>query len=129
MPKVRVYEIAKQLNIGNKELLDIIADLGINVKNHMSMLEDEETKIIMEMFAKEEKEEADTIENENEVLEDEVITIQLPVKVTVKELADALERPSSEIVKILMARGIMLSLNEQVDFIIATEIGARGRYT
>jgi translation initiation factor IF-2 len=124
MPKVRVYEIAKQLNISNKELLDIIADLGINVKNHMSALEDEETKIIMEMFKKEDKTEADTIENETQGLEDEVKTIQLSLKVTVKELADALERPSSEIVKILMSRGIMLSLNEQVDFTIATEIAA-----
>ncbi len=42
MSKVRVYELAKQLGVENKELLKVIAGLGIEVKNHMSAVEEAE---------------------------------------------------------------------------------------
>jgi translation initiation factor IF-2 len=41
MGKVRVYELAKQLGVENKDLLKVIAGLGIEVKNHMSAVEEE----------------------------------------------------------------------------------------
>jgi len=41
MSKVRVYELAKKLGMDNKDLLKVIADLGLEVKNHMSSLDDE----------------------------------------------------------------------------------------
>ena len=40
MAKKRVYEIAKQLNISNKELIDKLKGLGIEVNNHMSTLDE-----------------------------------------------------------------------------------------
>ena len=47
MSKVRVYELAKQLGVENKDLLKVIAGLGIEVKNHMSAVdEDVATKIV-----------------------------------------------------------------------------------
>jgi len=47
MSKVRVYELAKQLGVENKDLLKVIAGLGIEVKNHMSAVdEDAAAKII-----------------------------------------------------------------------------------
>lgn len=46
MAKVRVYELAKDLGLESKDLITRIAEIGINVKNHMSTLEaDEVTKI------------------------------------------------------------------------------------
>ena len=36
MSKLRVYELAKLLGKSNKELLDILIDLGVDVKSHMS---------------------------------------------------------------------------------------------
>ncbi len=41
MSKVRVYELAKQLGRENKDLLKVIAGLGIEVKNHMSAVDEE----------------------------------------------------------------------------------------
>jgi translation initiation factor IF-2 len=38
-PRVRVYEMAKELGIGNRELVSKIRALGIEVANHMSQLE------------------------------------------------------------------------------------------
>src|SRR5260370_24122622 len=38
-PKVRVYEVAKELGIPNKDLVTKIRAMGIEVANHMSHLE------------------------------------------------------------------------------------------
>ena len=47
MSKIRVYEIAKQVGVSNKDLVDELTKLGIEVKNHMGSLSDEEvTKIL-----------------------------------------------------------------------------------
>ncbi len=41
MPKkIRVYELAKELGLTNKEALDLCLDLGIGVKSHSSSIED-----------------------------------------------------------------------------------------
>lgn len=42
MAKIRVHELAKELNIPSKDLVKIIRDLGIDVKNHMSTMEDQQ---------------------------------------------------------------------------------------
>ena len=41
MAKIRVYELSKELGIQSKDLLIILNEMGANVKNHMSTLEDE----------------------------------------------------------------------------------------
>ncbi|PIE61713.1 MAG: translation initiation factor IF-2 [Desulfobacterales bacterium] len=46
MAKVRVYELAKDLNMTNKQLLNKMKELKIQVKSHMSSLEDDAVKTI-----------------------------------------------------------------------------------
>jgi translation initiation factor IF-2 len=41
MSKVRVHELAKELGVPSKRIIDLLADIGFVVKNHMSVLEDE----------------------------------------------------------------------------------------
>jgi len=41
MAKIRVYELAKEYNMESKRLIEMLSDLGVEVKNHMSALEDE----------------------------------------------------------------------------------------
>lgn len=51
MSKIRVYELAKELNIGSKELIEkLFNELNVEVKNHMSVLEDEEAALIKELI-------------------------------------------------------------------------------
>ena len=40
MAKVRVYELAKELGVGNKEILEQLKKKNVEVKNHMSTVED-----------------------------------------------------------------------------------------
>jgi translation initiation factor IF-2 len=52
MSKIRVHELAKELNIGSKELITILMEeFNIEVKNHMSTIEDEDAELIKELLA------------------------------------------------------------------------------
>jgi translation initiation factor IF-2 len=46
MEKIRVYEIAKELNTSSKRLMEKLDEIGVKVKNHMSLLEDNELKAL-----------------------------------------------------------------------------------
>jgi len=46
MTKTRVYELAKELAVPSKRIIDILADIGFEVKNHMSVVEDEAVRRI-----------------------------------------------------------------------------------
>jgi translation initiation factor IF-2 len=52
MAKMRVYELAKELKQDNKELVRQLIDLGYDVRNHMSVLNDEQIESAREQFAK-----------------------------------------------------------------------------
>ncbi|RJP93435.1 MAG: translation initiation factor IF-2 [Desulfobacteraceae bacterium] len=41
MANLRVYELARELNLENKELLDKIAEMGMDVKSHMASLDED----------------------------------------------------------------------------------------
>ena len=54
-------------------------------------------------------------------------TIELPMSITVRELAQAIQASPIEIIKTLMANGVMANINQQIDFdtaaIVAAEMG------
>jgi translation initiation factor IF-2 len=45
LSKIRVYELAKQLNVASKDIIELLKEFNFNVKNHMSVIEDEALKI------------------------------------------------------------------------------------
>ena len=47
----RVYEVAKDLSKSNKEMVDIISAMGIEIRSHMSVLSEEEIKKITKHVA------------------------------------------------------------------------------
>ena len=58
MSKIRVYELAKELGISSKDLISILLDeFSVEVKNHMSVIEEEDAELIKELFAEKKKEE------------------------------------------------------------------------
>ncbi len=50
MSKVRVYELAKELGINSKKLIEVMKDMDIKVNNHMSTLTDDEAKKVMSIL-------------------------------------------------------------------------------
>ena len=56
MAKIRVYELARDLNLENKILLSKLNDLDIAVKSHMSALDDDTVaQIRQQLFGKKEE--------------------------------------------------------------------------
>ena len=59
MSKIRVYELAKDLEITSKELVGLLKEeFDINVKNHMSVVEEEDANLIKELMGKQKEEKA-----------------------------------------------------------------------
>jgi len=54
-------------------------------------------------------------------------TIKLPINITVRDLAQAINASPIEVIKTLMANGVMASINQQIDFdtaaVVAAEMG------
>ena len=56
MSKIKVYELAKELGKTSKELMEFLAEKNIEVKSHMSALEDEDTEMLRKAFGKKKEE-------------------------------------------------------------------------
>ena len=77
MAKMKVYELAKELDKQSKEILTFLADKGIDVKSHMSTIEDDAVEMIKSAFGgnktvkPEKKEDAkmDTVKEETKAAE------------------------------------------------------------
>ena len=66
MPGKRVYELAGELNLSNKEVLDFLRSKNIDVKSHMSSLkENEEVMVRKALGSKEERKPVEKKETEN----------------------------------------------------------------
>ncbi|WP_439644576.1 translation initiation factor IF-2 N-terminal domain-containing protein [Amylolactobacillus amylophilus] len=52
MTKVRIYELAKELGVENKVVVDQAKALGFDVKSHMSSLDTDQEKTIMSKLGK-----------------------------------------------------------------------------
>ena len=51
MSKMRIYELAKQIEKDNAEILAVLKENGIEVKNHMSSIDDATVEIVKAAFA------------------------------------------------------------------------------
>ena len=148
MSKIRVYEVAQKLNISSKEIMDMLTEYGFKVHSHMSTLDDKEASLVMSYYnevTKKASEEAaaattqptktktqnkqgkerDMIENKNnqpDTNEDEIKIIQIPASISIKDLAERLGVPSTEIIKRLMKKGTIATINQEISFETATEI-------
>jgi len=51
LAKIRVHELSKQLNISNKDIIDTLGAKGIEIKSHMSNLDDSMVAIVKSKFS------------------------------------------------------------------------------
>ena len=114
MNKTRVYQIAEKMGMLNKDILTKIKELGIEVENEKSQLEEDEVELLMDLLQEEKT-------NENEIKVDGNLTVQ--------QLAEALGKPATEIIMKLMKMGTMASLNQEVNFEIACHVAFEYGYT
>ena len=67
MGKMKLYELAKELNLTSKELLKKAGDIGLNVKSHLSNLEENDIKELRKVASNVKKEKNNTnTQNKND---------------------------------------------------------------
>lgn len=130
MTRLRVYELAKQLNVSSKKLISILEELGISVKNHMSSIEGDTAQLIKDLMNDEsdkDKPKADkevsNIDNgkkpetrAKEVTEPKKKVISIPGNISVKELGKRMNIEPVKIIKKLMDFGLMVNINAEIDY-------------
>ena len=70
MGKIKIYEIAKKLNLASKEVVEMAGKLNIEVKNHMSAVSEEDAEKIANKFNSKTEKEAKKREKTNKVEEE-----------------------------------------------------------
>ena len=163
MSKIRVHELAKELNIESKELIVILMEeFNIEAKNHMSTIEDEDAALIKELLSGRSEENSVVLEESKgsksivDVYEDELAdqlnnaskkkkktkkeeealiaeakknsgetqVIEIGASITVKELAEKLDKPTNDVIRTLIFKGVMAGINQEIDFETAEKVCA-----
>jgi len=125
MPKARVYELAKRLNITARELLDELEELGVTVKNHMSVLDEETVNIIVGLYEEEKKEtlrkaekaKSKIQEKEAKKLEKKLVSIEEPPtekKIPVEHKARTIKLKSNEFKLDVLAKKMNVPISKVI---------------
>ena len=152
MSKIRVYELAKELNVSSKDLINLLMEeFGVEVKNHMSVIEDEDATLIKELLGdtsdsegkkslvdEYEEELAESLnkgvrkkkKTKKELEQEEVErnaeaacgVIEIGETITVKELCEKLGKPTNDVIKNLIFLGVMAGVNQEIDFATAEKL-------
>ncbi len=109
MGKIRIYQLAKELDIKSNELVDMLKELGIEAKSHMSTLEEETAKLVKEMLA---GGEGKAQKEQEEEITAEKIVVNPPVNV--KNIGEAMEVNPNKIIKQLIENGVMVNLTQNL---------------
>ena len=106
MSKIRVYELAKELNVSSKDLITLLMDeFNVEVKNHMSVIEDEDAELITELLTgpnaseisiSREGEKKSIVDEYEDILAEEVNKGNKKKKKTRKQIAEEKEKEEKE---------------------------------
>ncbi len=101
----RIYELAKKLQMSNRELIKLLNQYGVEVKSHMSSIDDETLELILAEIGESKKEE----EQKPEV-------IKVEEDITVGALSNLINVKKADIIKHLMKSGIMAGVNHRLNY-------------
>jgi len=133
LTRLRVYELAKQVGLSSKKLISILEDLDIRVKNHMSTLDNDTAKLVMDLIEEEtgkSKKKTEKVPDKDKTLEKksekskekQPKTITIPDKISVRDLGNSLEVEPVKIIKKLIDYGLMVNINAEIDFELAKKL-------
>ncbi|PNR89444.1 translation initiation factor IF-2 [Petrotoga sp. 9T1HF07.CasAA.8.2] len=114
MSKTRIYEVAKELGMNSKELMEFLEkELNISVKSHMSTIEEETVQVIKDLI-EEERQTKKEVKKQKEPSKEKSKSLE-QVKVT--------EKPKEEPVEEKLLREVTIPSHDLTLDILAKEIG------
>ncbi|MBU0546485.1 translation initiation factor IF-2 [Patescibacteria group bacterium] len=132
---MNVSELARKLRIHPQKLLQILPEFGFDIGARAVKIDDRvaqqiqrewrKIKYVIEERERQEREKEKQIEKE--MRQSSGVTVMIPQKLTVRELADRLSIPPTKLIVELMKNGILATQNEFIDhdsaMILAEELG------
>ena len=122
VPGTRVYELAKEYNLTNKELIALLEEHGVRVKNRMSVLDPDTVSLLESELAAEPVEapvSASEDAVENAAASEAAATtnsLQVVEGTTVADLAVVLALQPSALIMRLMKLRVMANINQRLDY-------------
>jgi len=153
MAKIRVYNLAKELDMDSKELLDILHDLDIEASSHMSTITDDTAELVKGMYGEDQlgesgqereemvetaaekslsSEDIDLDEQHSDFEDEDADFIEVETPITVKEFAELADMAPNNLIVELMNMGVMANVNQTLDEetleLLAEEIGVNIKF-
>jgi len=150
MDKVRVYDLAKELGLTNKELIELLDGEGLHVKSHSSSIDGELAELVRDKVISQRRAAkaaapaepapapAETPRAEKALREPVAARpksaegvpllpkeIHLKAPITVRELAEALGRKPNELIGSLMGMNVFATINQVIDIEIVEKVCAK----
>ena len=103
MANTRINQIAKEAKVSNKEVIAKLAELGIEIEDENTEIDEDDAQLVLDLLREENGE-----------------TISIDGPLTVQNLADAVGKSVSEVIMELMKMGTMATINQEVTFEVAS---------
>ncbi len=89
MSKIRVYKVAENLGMPTKEVVDLLKELGVEVKNHMSNVDEELVELLQEEISYQKKKEEEARKKQEKTLSfDSLPTLREVAKIFNEEVEE-----------------------------------------
>jgi translation initiation factor IF-2 len=148
MPNIRVYELARDIGVSSKRLVEELREQGIDVKSHMSTLDEETAELVLDLYRDHEEQivppvvpsatvptpitipqppPLSTAEVVSRVTEAGPVgnTLRIPEALTVKDFAEVLHLKSKDVLMQLMNLGTVASINQVIDLDTANTLAQK----
>lgn len=134
---MNVTELARQLKINTKEMLEVLPTYGFDIGQKAVKVDDRVADQIIrkwrfirrDLDEKRRKEAEERKLKERELRKEAGQTIAIPTLITVRELAERMNLPTAQVIMELMKNGILANQNQNIDYdtaaILAEEMGFR----
>jgi len=128
LARLRVYELAKQLDMDTKELLHELEELGIEVKSHMSYIDEETVNILLDIYKQTlEEEEEVLIAKSKESVKEKAEVKKPPIHITEQDLrldklAEKIKIPQNRIIQDFFMKGEVLRPGQQISVSLVKRI-------
>ena len=133
---MNVTELARRLNVNPEELREKLPELGFSIGKRAIKVDDRIAQQIVEVWSEHKKRERLKARREEQIKSGEEVSeedkpdkkqVSLPASLTVRELSGKLDLPVAKVMQEIMRAGMLLSLNDRIDFetaaIIAGDLG------
>jgi len=120
---MRVHKLAKELGLSSKDLIEKLHKLKVEVKGHMSALDDETTEIVRQEIRDQLKgEEKEAPKAKKAKPEKRLKALQVKIPLSVKEFSIRLSIKPSELITKLMSKGHFANINQNLQEDVVNEI-------